>query len=288
MQRVSRSSAVPSLPAPPASPGVPGFFTGGNPGLGQAATTPGYEWFNAVQEELMAVIARGGITGSNADLAQVRKSLDRLYGGAVRTVSANETLTADDAGMVLVDAAAGSRTITLPAANAVAGRPISLNLGRIDDVIANTVNLIRAGADQIDGNTLIPLPPGARLLLRSDGASNWRILSSSYGSGLLGRSLNAAGYYGLPGGLLLQWGTATLPASGVSSASVAVTFPIAFQNACRVVLPIADGPANSAAGGWPSPRATALTPTGCTIGGDTLGFTTFNQTVLMRYLAIGH
>ncbi|MCA3427900.1 MAG: hypothetical protein INF34_14435, partial [Roseomonas sp.] len=149
MQRVSRASAVASLPAPPAG-GTPGFFTGGNPGAGQPATVPGFEWFNAVQEELLGVILRGGITASNADLAQVRKSLDRLFGGGLASYSANTTLTVDDAGLVLVNASGGARTITLPAANALGGRPMQIRIVKSDSG-TNAVTVQRTGTDTIEG-----------------------------------------------------------------------------------------------------------------------------------------
>jgi hypothetical protein len=171
MQRVNRSSAVVTLPAAPAG-GTPGYFTGGNPGAGQPATVPGYEWFNGVQEELLAVILRGGITASNADLAQVRKSLDRLFGGGVATYSANATLTADDAGLVLVNAGSGAVTLTLPAAAAVNGRPLRLLLVR-SDATTNTVTIQRAGSDLIDGAVSLLLPTRARMMLVSDGVSSW-------------------------------------------------------------------------------------------------------------------
>jgi microcystin-dependent protein len=173
MQRVNRSSAVPSLPAAPASPGLPGYFTGGNPALGQAATVPGYEWFNAVQEELIGVIARGGLTASNADLAQVRKSLDRLFGGGLVGFSANATLSVDDAGMVLVNASGGARTITLPAANALGGRPIRYQIEKTDST-ANTVTVQRAGTDMIESAGSVVLSgQWASVTLVSDGLGAW-------------------------------------------------------------------------------------------------------------------
>ncbi len=174
MQRVNRSSAVATLPAAPAG-GTPGFFTGGNPGVGQPATVPGYEWFNAVQEELLGVILRGGIIASNADLAQVRKSLDRLFSGGLASYSANVTLTADDAGFVAIDATSGSRTITLPAANAANGRPQVIRLARTDNT-ANTVTVQRAGADTIfPAAVSIQVPRNGQVLLASDGASAWYV-----------------------------------------------------------------------------------------------------------------
>jgi microcystin-dependent protein len=172
MQRVTRSSAVVTMPAPPVSPSAPGFFTGGDPGAGQPATVPGYEWFNSVQEELLAVILRGGLTASNADLAQVRKSLDRLFGGGLASYSANTTLTVDDAGLVLVNASGGARTITLPAANALGGRPIQITIVKTD-TSANAVTVQRAGSDTINGQTSLLLAVGDRVTLISDGVNIW-------------------------------------------------------------------------------------------------------------------
>ena len=260
MQRVSRASAVPSLPSPPAG-GTPGFFTGGNPGLGQAATVPGYEWFNAVQEELLAVILRGGITASGADLAQMRKSLDRLFGGGLATFSANTTLTVDDAGLVLVNASGGARTITLPAANALGGRPILFRVIKSDST-ANAVTIQRAGTDTIEGATSLTLPTQwASVTLISDGSGAWVALrglpaSTSQpgtmrlataaetdagtladvavtpaGLGIATRNFANPGYARLPGGLILQWGETGASDIGAGGLNLSATFPIAFPNA---------------------------------------------------------
>jgi hypothetical protein len=172
MQRVNRSSAVLSLPAPPAG-GTPGYFTGGNPGIGQAATVPGFEWFNGVQEELIGMLTRAGITPAQADLTQLRQSLDRLYGGGLRTVAANTTLTADDAGLVLVDASGGARTITLPAASAMNARPMLFRVVKID-ASANAVTVQRAGTDTIEGGTSIVINgQWANAMIVSSGVNTW-------------------------------------------------------------------------------------------------------------------
>lgn len=225
MQRVSRASAVATIPAPPAG-GTPGFFTGGNPGAGQPATVPGYEWFNSVQEELLGLILRGGITASNADLAQVRKSLDRLFGGGLVTYSANTALTVDDAGVVLVDASGGARTITLPAANALGGRPIQFRIVKSDSS-ANAVTVQRAGTDTIEGNTSIALRyQWDSATLTSDGSGAWILLAGGIGP----QSLAASGFKRLPGGLIMQWGRNT------TLGTVTVTLPVAFPNAGLTVL----------------------------------------------------
>lgn len=264
MQRVKRSTAVATLPAPPAG-GTPGFFAGGNPGLGQPASVPGYEWFNGVQEELIGLILRGGLTASDADLAQVRKSLDRLFGGGLASLSANTTLTVDDAGLVLVNASGGARTITLPAANALGGRPIRFQIEKTDST-ANTVTIQRAGADTIEGGTSVVLSgQWASVTLVSDGLSGWLLLRQAVpaatsgvagisrlattaetdagtlsdvavtpaGLGIATRNYANPGYARLPGGLILQWGTATIT---TNQGSLVVTLPISFPGANWGVL----------------------------------------------------
>jgi len=265
MQRVNRSTAVPTMPAPPTG-GTPGFFTGGNPGVGQPASVPGYEWFNGVQEELSGLILRGGQTASDANLAQVRKSLDRLFGGGLASLSANTTLTVDDAGLVLVNASAAARTITLPAANALGGRPIRFQIEKTDSS-ANTVTIQRAGADTIEGGTSVVLSgQWASVTLVSDGAGSWVLLRPDLpaatsgvagisrfataaetdagtlsnaavtpaGLGISTRSFATNGYQRLAGGLILQWGEiAEAAGRNVEFDGGLITFPIAFPNAVR-------------------------------------------------------
>ena len=305
MQRVNRSSAVSSLPAAPTG-GTPGYFTGGNPGLGQAATVPGFEWFNGVQEELIGMLTRAGVTPAQGDLTQLRQSLDRLYGGGLRTVVANTTLTADDAGLVLVDATGGPRTITLPAANAMNARPMLFRVVKID-VSANAVTVQRAGMDTIEGAASIVINgQWASATLISNGVNAWirtpgfataaevdagvlaNLAVTPAGLGIATRLFSASGYQRLPGGLILQWGQVTLPVSGGNTSSVAATFPLSFPNVCRTVLPVPQGTANSGAGGVPAMAVNGISNTGCNFSGDTLGFSTFNQSVLLRYLAVGN
>jgi hypothetical protein len=173
MQRVTRSTAVASPPAIPGSPGPPGYFTQGNPGLGIPATVPGFEWFNGVQEELVAAILDAGLTLDAAVLTQLRTAMRRLAGSNITSVTGTTALTVDAAGIVNVAVAAAS-TITLPAANAAGGRPYRLTFVRTD-VTAFAVTVQRAGADLIEGLTSFPLPVGGRLTLVSDGAGNWRL-----------------------------------------------------------------------------------------------------------------
>lgn len=77
MQRVTRSTSVLALPNPPAG-GTPGFFAAPNPAGGVAATQPGYEWFNAIQEEVVALATMAGAALDPAVNTQMRDAITSL------------------------------------------------------------------------------------------------------------------------------------------------------------------------------------------------------------------
>lgn len=78
MDRIYASGAAGSAPSVPASPSS-GYPTAGNPGTGTPATKPGPYWYHMIMEELMAIIAAGGITPAPGTLNQVKQALDALY-----------------------------------------------------------------------------------------------------------------------------------------------------------------------------------------------------------------
>lgn len=194
MQRVTRSNAVAVQPAAPASPGPPGFFSGGNPGGGIAATTPGFEWFNTVQEELVGVVLRVFAALDAGDQAQLRKAIERLAGAGVTFISASGTLNLDQVGLLLVSAAGGNVTLTLPAANAMVARPIRYIVVRTDSS-ANTLTVQRAGGNTIEGQTSITVPVGGRRQLISDGATTWRDIANTSGRLIGVQRITASGTY---------------------------------------------------------------------------------------------
>lgn len=278
MQRVTRSTAVAVLPAPPASPGTPGYFTGGNPVGSVPATVPGYEWFNLVQEELVAPVLRAGLTLDPAVLDQVRRANDRLYGGGMRSVAANTTLTADDAGVVLVDASGAARTITLPAAASMNARPIPLRIVKTDGS-ANAVTIQRAGSDTIEGATSIALTTQwSSAALRSDGVNAWihqvglaasstvrgtsrfataaeadagtldTVACTPLSLGFATRSVANGGYQRLPGGVIIQWRrNLVFSTDGSGQFTGTWTFPLAFPTAVLGVaaVPTTEGSATN-------------------------------------------
>lgn len=80
MHRIDDPTAVPTLPAPRPQ-GTPGYFTGGAPGSnGYAATVVRYEFMNALQEEISAVIEQGaGMTLDKTNNAQLLAALRKLF-----------------------------------------------------------------------------------------------------------------------------------------------------------------------------------------------------------------
>lgn len=91
MQRVSTSSAVATQPTPPAG-GTPGFFAKPDPANSVAATSPGYAWFNGVQEELMAVIEGQGLTGNTSNNTQLRTAITKMIQAGQRSVVINNAV----------------------------------------------------------------------------------------------------------------------------------------------------------------------------------------------------
>jgi hypothetical protein len=265
MQRVNRSSAVATLPAAPAG-GTPGYFAAGNPGIGQPATVPGYEWFNAVQEELLAALQDGGLTASAADLTQLRQAIRRGTAKQVSNKSANATLTLDETGLVLVSAASANVTLTLPAANAMGGRAIAYHIVRTD-ASANTVTIARDGSDTIEGATSIAVGVGDRVTLASDGAAAWRRLAAVTGRLIAVRVFTASGTYtptpgtqtarvraiggggGGAGGTLPSVGNVSLGSPGGSASYGEALFTAAQIGASQVVTIGAGGTAAAGAAG---------------------------------------
>ena len=102
------------------------------------------------------------------------------------------------------------------------------------------------------------------------------------------------GYLKLPSGIVLQWGTATVPSdAGATTSSVAVTFPTAFPTAARSLVATPTRGANVANGYTPTTGVSSLTSTGCNIFIDTLTGSsgspiTITQSVPCVWFAIGY
>lgn len=220
---------------------------------------------NSVIWSLMQVVKDMGLVGVPFDEAvpgsyQVLvKAIKRASGLNVTTVNAGASpfsLTADHAGLVLVDATAGNVVINLPAANVLAGLPYAF---RRTDTSVNTVTVNRADADTIDeGEISFALTSKAIQQVRANGATTWSTVTSVAASQAeinagtddakfvtskkvragFAASFAASGYIAFPtwlGGFIIQWGTTV---EHVSSGNVGTNaFPISFITAAyRVVL----------------------------------------------------
>lgn len=168
-----------SSAAPPTRPVAPST---GYPQGGVTPTKPGAYWYHQITEELRALVAAAGVALDATVLTQLRQAIKRLTGGNVTTVNfavSPFALTADGAGLVIVDASAGNVVLNLPAANVFAA--LRFQIKRID-ATANTVTINRAGADTIDGATNVTLPgQGATAQFVSDGVSQWQTVQTPRG-----------------------------------------------------------------------------------------------------------
>lgn len=104
----------------------------------------------------------------------------------------------------------------------------------------------------------------------------------------------ANGYVALPSGIIIQWGTVTVPsASGATSNSVSITWPTAFPTACRSVAATPTRGANAANGYLPTTGVSGLSTTGASLTIDTLtgssgSAITITQSVACVWIAIGY
>lgn len=91
MQRITDPSAASSLPAS-ISTGSPGFFTNGNPTVGIAATIFTQDWGNGVQEELIAILTKAGVTPSIATNSQILAALTTMFSSAPLYITASQNV----------------------------------------------------------------------------------------------------------------------------------------------------------------------------------------------------
>lgn len=137
MQRIDTPTAATTLPTPAAT-SAPGYFTGGNPATGVAATVLTADWANSIQEELMSVLAAAGVPAAKATNNQVLTALQAMFGGVVGSMR--------NASMVVAAAAA---IATFTADEII----IESALGGIPFRLANyseTINLATTGAGGMD------------------------------------------------------------------------------------------------------------------------------------------
>jgi hypothetical protein len=124
MHRVKRAGNYANIPAPPAG-GTPGYFGPGDPGTNTPATIPGYDWFNAVQEEIIAPILAAGLALDEADRGQLLEAIPIVARTGYMLVR-DEKPQGTHGGTATANTTA-VRTLNTVAANTIAGASLAAN-----------------------------------------------------------------------------------------------------------------------------------------------------------------
>jgi len=90
--RIDNPTSISPMPAIPAA-GTEAFFTGGNPGAGQASTIVDAWWANMVQEEIRNVVVAAGIAPNKHDNTQLSQAIQAITGGNIYLPLAGGTMT---------------------------------------------------------------------------------------------------------------------------------------------------------------------------------------------------
>ncbi len=123
----------------------------------------------------MAIVLAGGVTPDKTNEGQVLAALRQMFGGAntqsLGTANNGLQLTETSPGLILLSAAGGSFSITLP----LAARPQLFRFVRVDTQFGNTVTInAHSGGDTIDGVSSITVGCGeTRELTAYTGANVW-------------------------------------------------------------------------------------------------------------------
>ncbi len=154
MQLFDRGGQVVSrmTPNPTIAPGWP------NNDLTQTTdpTVMDPDWCAAVTAELLGLLTQTGQTASKTNVGQVLQAVMEIAGGYCTTVSAaTPVLTAQNAGLVLVNAAANNVAITLPAAASAGGQSFEFIFVRTD-TSAHTVSWAVPGSGAGSTDTAVP------------------------------------------------------------------------------------------------------------------------------------
>lgn len=225
MHRIDNGTAAAVLPTPAAA-GTPGYWTAGDPVSGTPATVMDQDFFNSVQEELIAVAVAGGLTPAKATRTQVRdaiKALGQLQAGnyAVDTGTANA---------LVVTLAPVPASLA-----ALAGAPIRVKKSAAANTGAVTINVNGLGAVAIthaDGSAVYASELPANGYFELVGTGTAFVLTSITAQpttqAMFSASLGANGYQYTPSGLILQWGTRS---PSPANTSVTYSFPITFPTA---------------------------------------------------------
>ena len=188
-------------PTPTAATNPIGWFTEGNVVSGQAPTPVHSDWLNGVQAEGLNLLSAAGVTPIKTVFTGWLQSLRRMFAGNSAAVSASGSLTADNAGLVIVNATSANLSLALPAAASAGGSPMTFRIRR-SDLTANTVSLTLNGSDTwapgaVTGTLVLQQSEGLDIF--GDGVSTWFVVP--VGAGYRGiTKLTSSGTYVMPVG----------------------------------------------------------------------------------------
>jgi hypothetical protein len=218
-----------------------------------------------------------------ASTAFVQRALGNIAGQTV--ISGNATLTAANAGQLVLFNGSSASTITLPAVSAMPGGSqihfMSIGTG--------TLTIARAGTDAINVNSgqnvQMTLSNGDTLTLESTG-SVWNAVDGSgqlkYAS-VFGASFAAAGYQKLPSGLIIQWCYSTyLNVPAGTQVNAITSWPTPFPNACLWGGPVCEVPSGTNINVFLSTYVSSTTQVGAAINSAS------TQNVTVYFIGIGY
>jgi hypothetical protein len=167
--------------------------------------------------------------------------------------------------------------------------PVSANAEALKLAIA-ALTVAKAG-DTMTG--ALNLPAGGTVTAPALDDSSGRMISSSWArAGLVNTNLPTSGYIKLPtfmAGLVLQWGSFTMPASGTNVTGSNVTFPIAFSAIASTVIVTPQSTVNSTLGYRPVTNVPSIVLTGFQAAADSNNdAVAFNQVSTYRFFAVGY
>jgi hypothetical protein len=116
-------------------------------------------------------------------------------------------------------------------------------------------------------------------------ATNLADLARSFLGAPANQSATSNGYQLLPSGILIQFGSITVPASGAASGNQLVNFPTAFPTGVLQIVPSGQNvatPAKGVAWGWLANSTSDFSLRWSCTAGDLAGGT------VLSYIAIGH
>lgn len=221
------------------------YFANQNLGAGIPGTEIEQVWTNGVQEELAGIIEGTGIALDVSSNLQALRAIKRLAGANSSAVlTANTTLTPDDAGLVIVNATAGNMVLTMPAGTSANGTPMAFTIVRIDGVPTHTVTIALQGGDGLVVPGPLTVTSGQVVRAIALGGTAWVTAIANSPS-----SLGSSGWEISASGVIRQWATAPTTTGNGD----VIAFPIAFPNAVDNIVITEQN-----ASGWGSPPQPTL------------------------------